>query len=77
MNLSYPLGMFDTVSAIVYYDWDNNKAYNFINWERQFDKFSLFLMGYVNPKEYNIPTQNAGEMLFAGSGLQVMVVFNH
>lgn len=77
MNLSYPLGMFDTVSAIVYYDWNSNKSYKFINWQKQFNKISLFLMGYVNPKEYNIPTQNAGEMLFAGSGLQVMVVFNH
>ncbi len=77
LNLSYPMGMFDNISAIVYYDWTNKKSYNFLNWQKQFDKFSLYLMGYINPKEYNIPTQGAGEILYAGSGVQIMVVFNH
>lgn len=77
LNLSYPMGMFDNISAIVYYDWTNKKSYNFLNWQKQFDRFSLYLMGYINPKEYNIPTQGAGEILYAGRGVQVMVVFNH
>jgi hypothetical protein len=35
------------------------------------------MMGYINPKEYNIPTQDAGEILYAGSGIQLMMVFNY
>jgi hypothetical protein len=77
LSLSYPISMFDNISAIIYYDWTNNRMYNFLNWQRQFDKFTLYIMGYSNPKEYNIPTQRPDEILYAGSGLQLMFVFNH
>jgi hypothetical protein len=77
LNITYPLGMFDNISAITYFDWASNKTYIFLNWQKQFNKFSLYLMGYMNPKDYNIPTQTTGETLYAGSGAQVMVVFNH
>jgi hypothetical protein len=77
LNLSYPIGISDNVSAIAYYDWNNNKLYNFVNWQHQFNKFSVYLMGYINPKEYYIPTQRANEILYAGSGIQLMAVFNY
>jgi hypothetical protein len=77
LNLSYPLGLFDNLSAIVYYDWTHGKMYNFLNWQRQFNRLTLYLMGYMNPKEYYIPTQSAEEILYAGTGIQVMLVFNH
>ncbi|MBT3384439.1 MAG: hypothetical protein HN778_15190 [Prolixibacteraceae bacterium] len=77
LNLSYPIGMFDNLSAIVYYDWTNNKSYNFINWQKQFDKISLFFMGYWNPEVFQIPTQTTDQNLYGGKGIQVMFVFNH
>ena len=77
LNLSYPVGMFDYLNAIVYVDWTNSRIYNFLNWQRQFNRFTFYLMGYVNPKDYNIPTQMTDEILYAGSGLQLMLVFNH
>ncbi len=77
LNMSYPIGMFDNLSAIIYYDWTNKRMYNFMNWQRQFNKFTIYVMGYINPKEYNIPTQRPDEILYAGSGIQLMFVFNH
>jgi hypothetical protein len=77
LSFSYPIGMFDNLSAIIYYDWTNSKAYNFLNWQKQFNKFTFHLMGYINPKVYNIPTQGTDEILYAGSGIQLMLVFNH
>lgn len=77
LNITYPIGLFDNLSAIIYYDWTNQSAYNFINWQKQLNRISLYFMGYINPKKYNIPTQGGGEMLFAGTGIQVMLVFNH
>jgi len=77
LNFTYPVSMFDNLSAIIYYDWTNNKIYNFVNWQRQFNKLTFYLMGYINPKEYNIPTQRADEILYAGSGIQLMLVFNY
>lgn len=77
LSLSYPVGLFDNVSTILYYDWTNENVYSFVNWQRQYDKFMIYIMGYWNPKNYKIPTQGIGEMLFAGKGVQVMFVFNH
>ena len=77
--VNYPIGMFDNISAIFYYDWKNNSAYNFINWFRQFDKTTLYVMGYWNPENAAIPTMGKGsaENLFGGIGIQIMYVFNH
>jgi len=77
LNITYPIGMFDNLNAIVYYDWTNSKAYNFMTWQRQFNKFTFYMIGYINPKEYNIPSQGKGEMIFAGNGIQLMLVLNH
>lgn len=77
LNLTYPVGIFDQLNAIIYYDWTNQRMYNFLNWQRQFNNLTLYLMGYINPKDYLIPTQGPDEILYAGSGIQVMLVFNH
>lgn len=77
LSLSYPIGLFDNLSGIVYYDWKNNKSYNFLNWQKQFNNITFYLMAYWNPEKYNIPAQGSGSNLFAGRGIQVMVVLNH
>ncbi|HYX05939.1 MAG TPA: hypothetical protein VE912_04325, partial [Bacteroidales bacterium] len=41
LSISYPVGIFDNINAIIYYDWSNNAAYNFINWQKQFNNVSL------------------------------------
>ena len=77
LSLSYPAGLFDNISGIVYYDWKNKNAYNFINWQKQFNNITLYLMGYWNPENYYIPTQGNDQTLFAGKGIQAMLVLNH
>jgi hypothetical protein len=77
LNVSYPIGMFDNLSAIIYYNWTDNKAYNYINWQKQFNKITFYAMAYWNPDVYKIPTQNNEQNLFAGKGIQLMFVFNH
>jgi len=76
-SISYPIGIFDNISGIVYYDWDNNSIYNFINWERSFKHLTMYLMAYWNPEDYRIPTQETIQNLYAGRGIQLMFVFNH
>jgi hypothetical protein len=76
-TLSYPVGLFDNLTGIVYYDWKNRQTYNFINWQKQFSKISLYLMGFWNPESYKIPLQGEGQNLFAGKGVQIMLVLNH
>jgi hypothetical protein len=77
LSLSYPVGLFDKLSAIIYYNWTDNSLYNFINWQRDFNRISLYVMGYWNPENYHIPLQGSGENLYAGKGIMLMIVFNH
>jgi hypothetical protein len=77
LSLSYPVGLFDNISGIVYFDWKNKNAYNFLNWQKQFNNISLYIMGYWNPDNYIIPTQGSDQNLFAGRGIQIMLVLNH
>lgn len=76
-TVSYPVGLFDNLSGIIYYDWKNKKTYNFINWQKQFNKISLYLIGFWNPEIYKIPLQGEGQNLFTGKGIQIMLVMNH
>jgi len=77
VSMRYPIGMFDTVSAILYYDWTNNSLYNFVNWYKQFDSTILYVIAYWNPESYRLPTAGFTENLYSGIGLQLMFVFNH
>lgn len=77
LQLSYPIGIFDNISAMIYYDFRTNKTYNFLSWQKTFDKISLYLIGYLNPEEYNIPAYGGKNNLYAGKGIQFMFVYNH
>ncbi|MDR3340342.1 MAG: hypothetical protein LBT25_09700, partial [Candidatus Symbiothrix sp.] len=57
--LSYPLGMSDNLSAITYYDWTGKNPYFFLNWQRQFNRLTFYLMAYWNPKTSVLPGQNS------------------
>ena len=46
--------------------------YNFVNWTIQFDRTALYVMGYWNPKDNQIPTQNSTQNLYSGVGVQLL-----
>ena len=77
LSLSYPLGIFDNISVIVYRDWTNDNTYSFVNWHRQFDRLGFYLMAFSNPETFQLPQQAEAARMFSGRGFQVMVVFNH
>ena len=43
MSLSYPIGTFDNIGAIIYYDWTNKCIYNFLNWQKQFNNLTFYI----------------------------------
>ena len=79
LSIRYPIGMFDNINAIFYYDWKNNALYNFVNWFRQYDHTTLYVMGYWNPEQSPLSLVGSGttENLYGGVGIQLMFVFNH
>ena len=77
LSANYPLGFFDTISTMYYYNWDTNDSTIFVNLEHQFEKFSGYVMAYYNPKaQQNIQTNDLITN-FSGPGIRLMLVYNH
>ncbi|WP_280764443.1 hypothetical protein [Parabacteroides sp. PFB2-10] len=77
LSLSYPIGIFDNLQGMVYVDWANHEAYNFLNWQRQYNSLTFYLMAYWNPARFSIPGMTSADNRFMGKGMQLMVVWNH
>jgi hypothetical protein len=77
LSLGYPIGLLDQINGMIYHDWKNKTWYRFINWQRTYNRWQLFLIGFWNPDQFQIYRNQVGENLFAGKGMQIMMVFNH
>ncbi len=77
LSASYPTGVIDNLQAILYYDWSHEGLYRFVNWSRQYNKFTLYLMVYWNPENYQFIYRPESGQNFAGKGIQIMIVYNH
>lgn len=77
LSLNYPLGILHNLTAILYYDWENDELYRFLNWQWQFDKWSLYFIGFWNPDKFHIYQNLRENTFFSGKGLYLMAVFNH
>ncbi len=75
--LNYPLGLLDTMTGIIFFDWNNEEVYRFLRLQRQYDRWGIYLMMYWNPKKFQIYNTFNDNSLFSGKGFQIMVVFNH
>ncbi|MCD6180216.1 MAG: hypothetical protein J7K39_09975 [Bacteroidales bacterium] len=76
-SINYPVGLFDNVNAIFYYDSANNTVYNFFNWQKKLNSISINIMAYWNPISSTLPTAGGTNNLYGGKGIQLMLVFNH
>ena len=77
VTVSYPLGLFDNMSAIIYYDWTNDNIYNLLQWQHSFSALTVNVLAFWNPIDSQLPQQQFSENLFGGKGVQVLLVFNH
>ncbi len=77
VSFSYPVGIFDKLSAVFYYDWNSQSVYNFVNWQKTYNAISIHLMAYWNPVNSSLPNSGLSSGLYGGKGLQLMLVFNY
>jgi hypothetical protein len=74
---TYPVSVFDNLSAMVFYVPRAKLVYNYISWSRTYDNWSFYAIGFWNPANYQLVTsQSQGKNLFAGKGIQLIVNFN-
>ncbi len=77
LSLRYPAGLLDNLFSAVYYDIENAELYRFLSWQRTLDRWQLFLMGFWNPLDSSLLEGRQGSPVFRGTGIQIMVVYNH
>jgi hypothetical protein len=77
LSMNYPLSTLDNMSCIFYYDWKNKNFYSFLNWRRTYDQWIINIIGFWNPKLFQIYQNLTENNIFAGKGIQIMVIFNH
>ncbi len=75
-SADYPIGLLDNVSVFFYRDWTNKENYFTLNWQRTYDNWMIYFIGFFNPDNAKINQTQNGNAL-AGKGFQIMVVFNH
>ncbi len=75
--INYPIGLLDQVSGIYYYDWTNHDNYVLLNWQRTYDNWLFYIIGFINPETVHLNQTQTGSNAFSGKGFQIMVVFNH
>ena len=77
LSLSYPLGIVDRISAMVYRDWTNREWYRLLSWQQTYDNWIVYLLGFWNPESIQLSQNQSGGTSFSGTGVQLMIVFNH
>lgn len=77
LTASYPLGFFDTINTIFYYNWTAKNTTVFINYQHQFKHLTGYLMAYYNPATQQGIQQNDLVNNFSGPGIRLMLVYNH
>ncbi len=70
--LSYPLGLFDNLALMGFYSWKTKDAYQYVSWQRSYDKI------VINLALFNFPdTQISTINTMGGYGAQLMLIYNH
>jgi hypothetical protein len=76
LALSYPISLSHNISGVVYYNWELNEWYRYLNLQFKYDYISIYFMTFWNPDDlvlYGGPDDNN---LFAGKGIQLMLVLD-
>ena len=77
ISASYPTGLFDNLSLVLYYEWTGQQLFSTLNWQRDYKKFTVYAMAFINPSNGQSLQQNDLVNPLAGKGLQILLVYNH
>jgi len=76
-SFSYPIGFFDTITTLAYYNWEAQNTTFFLNYQHQFKKLTGYAMVSYNPETQQGIQQNELINNFSGPGFRLMLVYNH
>lgn len=73
LSANWPISIFHRLSAIVLYNWESDLWFRYLTWSADFDRGSLYLIGFWNP---NLSTSllSLGSGYYSNYGFQLMYV---
>ena len=74
---SYPVNLTDKISAIGYYSWNTEKYYQYAAFQRLWDDWILHISAFYYPEPAARSSPWDPVQPLAGTGGQVLVIFNH
>jgi len=78
LNITYPVGLFNNLSTVLYQDWTTDSFTFFMNFEHQFKNLTGYVMAYYNPEtQQGVQQNDLVNNSFAGPGFRLMLVYNH
>ena len=79
--VSFPLSITDQLMGIVGYDWQAERSFTFLQWQRSYDYMSLHMIIFTSPGGSGGVAQDQGGSSEAlatfSSGAQIMIVANY
>jgi len=75
--LSYPLSIDDQITSVLYFNWKDDNASFFINYQHRFSRITGYLMAFYIPEGQSSFQNSAWINAFSGPGLRIMLVYNH
>ena len=77
IHLRYPIGFFDAVSVICYYNWDEEKPASYASWSRTLDKFDITISLFKYPETARSLLGINRDDTVRGSGGEVLFIYHH
>lgn len=77
LSVDYPLSLLDTVSGIVYYDWEQRDGSLFLTWQRTYDRWQVHVSAFWSSNQAIATGNPEGTSSIAGNGVRLMLVMHH
>ncbi len=76
-SLSYPIGLFDNLTAIGYYSWEQEEYSQYLSWQRAYDNLVINLSLFRYPDKDGDSNESRNNAFGNGYGAQLMLIYHH
>lgn len=76
-QVRYSLSIMDSITAIGYYSWEDDKFSQYVSWMRTYDNFIFNVSLFNYPETYLDLSGQTQNVIIGGRGVQIMVIYNH
>ena len=69
--------MANALTGAVYYQWNRDDVYRFIEWRRTYDHWRLHVVGFWNPDRASLFAPGSQANALTGKGVELVVVASY